>query len=176
MTTGDDLRMRLARRGDMHQLLELFDARVAWLQARGRSGQWGRKPLSELKGFRAQLAGWISSGATWIATDAAGNAGTVTLGDAPAYVPSADVLEIYVHALATRPSPPVPGVGASLLHHVEKAAVARGVQRLRLDCWAGGDGALVAYYQRQGYEVEGQAVDGSWHGVVLVKSVTGLQA
>lgn len=47
-----------------------------------------------------------------------------------------------------------------------------GVRLLRLDCWAGGDGKLVAYYQGQGFTLSqrltGTGSDGQpWTGALL---------
>ena len=52
-------------------------------------------------------------------------------------------------------------------------AAERGVRQLRLDCWVGGDQALVRYYERAGFTVTGRItlshVRGGWEGAVLTR-------
>jgi hypothetical protein len=41
------LTLRPATPADVQPLLDLVDGVVAWLVARGRSGQWGMRPLEQ---------------------------------------------------------------------------------------------------------------------------------
>jgi GNAT superfamily N-acetyltransferase len=165
------MEVRLAGQDDMAAALQIFDARVAWLVARGRSGQWGERPFSDIGWFVDRFATWVEDGSTWVAVDDAGVAGTVTVTGRPEYAPPIDAAELYVHALVTRDLPAVPGLGGVLLDHAEQVAVRQGVELVRLDCWAGGDRALIRYYEQRGYTVDGPVLLNGWRGVVLRKTV-----
>ena len=61
-----------------------------------------------------------------------------------------------------------------LLDHARELAREAGVGLLRVDCFAGGDGALVRYYEKQGFtrDVEfavPRVNDSDWPGQVLVQ-------
>ena len=64
-------------------------------------------------------------------------------------------------------------IGGVLLDHARELAREAGVGLLRVDCFAGGDGALVRYYEKQGFtRTETFAVpvnDSEWPGQVLVQ-------
>jgi GNAT superfamily N-acetyltransferase len=65
------------------------------------------------------------------------------------------------------------GIGTALLDHARALARADGIDLLRVDCFAGGDGALVRYYEKQGFtRAEQFAVpvnDSEWIGQVLIQ-------
>lgn len=42
-------------------------------------------------------------------------------------------------------------LGSRFLDHAREQARARGVFLVRVDCWSGGDGALIRYYENQGF-------------------------
>jgi hypothetical protein len=58
-----------------------------------------------------------------------------------------------------------------MLRHAREVAVERGIALLRVDCYAGNDGALVRYYEQQGFtataEFTVQLPKGPWSGQVL---------
>lgn len=89
------------------------------------------------------------------------------------YVPAVDEPELYVRLLVTDRSLAGHGIGSTLLDHARELARAAGVGLLRVDCFAGGDGALVRYYERQGFtrtEAFAVPVNGSeWPGQVLAQ-------
>jgi GNAT superfamily N-acetyltransferase len=89
------------------------------------------------------------------------------LGEAPAYVLAADAPEVYVLLLVTSRAHAGRGVGAALLDHAHAEAVERGATRLRVDCWAGGDGALVRYYEAAGFMATARFTVGDWEGQLL---------
>ena len=62
----------------------------------------------------------------------------------------------YVHALAVRRAWAGRGLGARLLDWAQEQAAAAGREYLRLDCRAE-NGALRAYYERQGFDRRGEA-------------------
>jgi GNAT superfamily N-acetyltransferase len=58
-------------------------------------------------------------------------------------------------------------IGAELLTHARARAEAKGVSLLHVDCYAGGTGDLVRYYERNGFvRAETFSVKG-WPGLVL---------
>jgi GNAT superfamily N-acetyltransferase len=67
------------------------------------------------------------------------------------YVPSTAEPELYVNLLVTSRAHSGRGIGGRLLTHAELIARERGVDLLRVDCYAGDDGALVRYFEGQGF-------------------------
>jgi hypothetical protein len=63
------------------------------------------------------------------------------------------------------------GVGAALLRHAYAEAVQQEVTRLRVDCWAGGEEALVRYYEAAGFTATTRFTVGTWEGRVLERPV-----
>jgi hypothetical protein len=80
--------------------------------------------------------------------------GAIVLGDKPPHYidPAGDGREIYISGFITTRAPDARTVGRLLLHHTKATAARAGVGLLRLDCYAGGDGALVRYYESVGFE------------------------
>jgi GNAT superfamily N-acetyltransferase len=149
---GVSVIVRPARETDVPALLAHYDARVAWLVAQDRTGQWGTKPLSEVPHWRELVASRVASGDTWVAEAAGAVVGAVTLrGKPPFYVDTVDEPEIYVSGLISAPGPAGHGVGAALWRQAETVARQHGAALLRLDCYAGDDGKLVRYYESLGF-------------------------
>lgn len=59
------------------------------------------------------------------------------------------------------------GIGAALLAHAAEETRRAGVELLRVDCWAGGGGELVAFYERNGFAPASRFMSGDWPGQVL---------
>jgi GNAT superfamily N-acetyltransferase len=95
--------------------------------------------------------------------------GAMVLGAAPSYVRAADEPEVYVEAFITDRRYAGRGVGRALLDRAVAEAVASGTSLLRVDCWAGGDGALVRYYERAGFTPTERFTVGDWPGQVLIR-------
>ncbi|MEU5000738.1 GNAT family N-acetyltransferase [Streptomyces sp. NPDC021622] len=156
---------------DIPVILGLFDRAVEWLVAQGRTGQWGDKPWSANPKAVSMVEKYVTTGTPWIAELDGEAIGTLTLTDAPgSYVKPAGEPERYVHLLAARHGS---GAGRALLAHAAAETRSQGISLLRVDCYAGGDGKLVAYYERNGFTrteafVEG---DGAWPGQVLARRV-----
>jgi GNAT superfamily N-acetyltransferase len=74
---------------------------------------------------------------------------------------------VYISLLITARPYTGRGVGAALLRHARAETVRLGVGLLRVDCYAGGDGALVAYYRRNGFTPTEAFTVGDWPGQVL---------
>ncbi|MEA2170438.1 MAG: hypothetical protein QOF76_3738 [Solirubrobacteraceae bacterium] len=145
-------------------LLDLFDDAIAWLTARGQTGQWGSEPFSASPARVERIRDWAAGGGLWIAGE---DAGAMVLGDAFDYVPPPDRPEVYVQVLLTRAARRGAGVGAALIAHAAALARAQGAEQLRVDCWAGVP-ELPARYEALGFERVGSfTAAGDWPGAVL---------
>ena len=135
---------------DLDAVMALFDAAVAWLAAQGRTGQWGDQPWSASPERVARIRRMIEDSELLLldrdgATVAALAHGPV----AHDYVPAATGREDFVLLLVADPS--VRGVGRRLLDESWSRARAEGVERQRVDCYAGDDGKLVRFYESAGF-------------------------
>jgi GNAT superfamily N-acetyltransferase len=154
---------------DAGRLLALFDDAVAWLVARGQTGQWGSEPFSARPAQAARARAWAAGGGLWLAVaDGGADAGAIVLGEATDYVPPADRPELYVQVLLTAAAWRGQRVGARLIDHAVAEARALGAERLRVDCWAGVE-ALPAAYERLGFTRTGTFDVDGWPGAVLVR-------
>ena len=61
------------------------------------------------------------------------------------------------------------GIGAALLTHAAEETRRAGVGLLRVDCWAGGDGHLVTFYERNGFTPTDRFLSDAWPGQVLAR-------
>ncbi|MFB9176997.1 GNAT family N-acetyltransferase [Dactylosporangium sucinum] len=159
---------------DVPAVLAMLDGATRWLVSLGRTGQWGTSPHSANPRRRAQLTSWACTGGLWLAELAGRPVGALAVGAAPDYVPAAADPELYVNLLVTDRAHRGAGLGTALLDHALRLAVARGVAALRVDCYAGDDRALVAWYERQGFTATDPFTvalpDGSsWPGQVLAR-------
>lgn len=156
---------------DAAVVLGLLDKAVAWLVANGRPGQWGTEPFTGNPRRQAQADGWAQSGGLHIAEVDGVAAGALAVGEAPPYISVAPEPELYVNLLVTDRDHKGAGIGAALLAHARGLARARGVSLLRVDCYAGDDGALVRYYESQGFAPTERFVVEDWPGQVLATTV-----
>jgi hypothetical protein len=166
------LTLRPATPADVPPLLDLVDGVVAWLLARGRSGQWGARPVSEHAGFRDRTAAGVAAGQVTVAVRDGAGVGAILLDRVlPAYVPAGLVPPgaLYVHTLVSDRGPAGTGAGRLLLDHAVTSA-ARGP--LALDHWAGSP-ELADLYSRAGYVAVGSFVldqrGEPWTGTVRVR-------
>ncbi len=132
-------------------VLRLLDDATAWLVAHGRTGQWGTGPASADPRRVGQAQAWASGGGLWLAQLGGRPVGALVVGAATEYVPPATEPELYVNLLVTDRAYAGHGIGGRLLDHAADLGRERGVGLLRVDCYAGGDGALVRWYERQGF-------------------------
>jgi GNAT superfamily N-acetyltransferase len=150
--------------GDFETLLGMFDDAVAWLAERGSEGQWGTEPWSTIP-KRAErvreMAGWPGFSIGEIGGE---HAGALILGEAMPYVPPADEPEVYLRLLLTSRRFAGHRVGSRLIEFALTEARERGVGLVRVDCWAGGDGALKRYYESQGFKPTEQFDVDGWPG------------
>jgi GNAT superfamily N-acetyltransferase len=137
---------------DLEAVVALFDANVIWLVAHGRAEQWGSEPFSEnptLVGFVRDL---LASGTVTIAETAGDVVGASVVTDHPMdYVPAIDEPERYLKLLIASPAHRGEKIGHRLIELAREETVSDGIGLLRVDCWAGGDRRLVAYYEREGF-------------------------
>jgi GNAT superfamily N-acetyltransferase len=155
---------------DAPRLLGLFDDAVAWLVARGQTGQWGTEPFSARPAQVERVRGWAAGGGLWFAADGTTDAGAIVLGDAHDYVPPPARPELYVQVLLTAAAWRGRGVGAALIGHAAQLARAAGAEQLRVDCWAGVP-ELPAAYERLGFSRTGSFDVDGWPGAILVREL-----
>lgn len=161
-TELQDYKMRIRPGGpeDTPIVLSLFDDAVAWLVSQGLEGQWGTEPWSQVPARVARVRNLTAEG-LWIAEldtepDEAGEAGRpvgalTATETSPTYAPAVDERELYVHLLLASRSHPGRRIGSGLLDHAREQARARDISLVRVDCWSGGNGALIRYYENQGF-------------------------
>ena len=163
--------MRIERGSDASALLALFDDAVAWLVARGQTGQWGSEPFSARPTSVQRVEAWAAGGGLWFARGGSGElAGAIVLGDAHDYMRPATVPELYVQVLLTASAWRGRGVGAALIGRAEALAREAGAEQLRVDCWAGVP-ELPRAYERLGFRRIGSFDVDGWHGAELVRPV-----
>lgn len=143
--------IRRAGRDDVPAVLALLDGATRWLVARGRTDQWGTRLHSTSPQRVAQITGFADDGGLWVGEADGRVVGAVAVGTAFAHIPPVDEPELYVRLLVSERASAGQNVGGVLLDHARDLARRAGVGLLRVDCFAGGDGALVRYYERQGF-------------------------
>jgi GNAT superfamily N-acetyltransferase len=161
---------------DAPDLLALFDDAVAWLVARGQTGQWGSEPWSARETGVARVEEWAAGGGLRLARDTAAGpdalaAGAMVLGSHMPYVPAPERPEVYVMVLLVNQAYRRRGVGAALIAAAEAEARATGAQQLRVDCWAGVP-ELPAQYERLGFTRTGSFDVKGWPGAILERRLT----
>ncbi|GLA26728.1 hypothetical protein AnigIFM63326_003896 [Aspergillus niger] len=127
---------------------DLLDTAVQWLVSHNRAGQWEAAPFSENSDRVEQFREFATTGhGLWLAVKGTGPmpgeapmdiVGAFALGDRSPYVSPVSEPELYI--------------GRRLLDHARDLARKAGVSLLRVDCYAGGDGKLVRYYEFQGFQ------------------------
>jgi GNAT superfamily N-acetyltransferase len=163
---------------DLPVILGILDSCVEWLVSQGRTGQWGAKPLSENPRVAESVLRHMKEGTAYIAEVDGVPAATLTVTDAPgaylSHLPPPGEPERYIHWLASDRRFRGRGAGAALLEHVAEETRRAGVALLRVDCYAGDDGKLVAYYEANGFvpaETYTSGENGDWPGQVLARRV-----
>ncbi|WP_137994148.1 GNAT family N-acetyltransferase [Streptomyces vilmorinianum] len=157
---------------DVPAILALLDSAVVWLNSQGITDQWGTDPWSARPAAVKRVEETVAEGTPWIAEIDGVPAGTLTLTPHPGPgVPRVDEPELYVRILATDARFHGRGVGAALLAHAAEETRRQGVSLLRVDCFAGSEGRLVAYYERQGFTRTVPFQVGDWPGQVLERRV-----
>lgn len=163
-----------ASRGDVPAIYAIFDGAVAWLVAKGISGQWGAAPLSQMDADQSRFNRWIDAEIFYVAKLGDQVVGTIILNPAPPHYAAAEWLAmprqaLYIEAFATARAYEGQGIGGRMLAWAADQARAQGINWLRLDCWAGNPD-LRAYYARQGFTECGSCKSGeTWIGALFEK-------
>jgi GNAT superfamily N-acetyltransferase len=174
---------------DVAAVVRLFDRAVEWLVANGRAAQWGTVPFSVQPHLVAQISEAATSGAMRVAelgtidgsvavNGAGGGPGVAPVGamwlaEAPGYAPPPDRPELYLQGLVVDRAWQGHKIGRTLLDHAVEEARRLGAAQVRLDCWAGGDQALVHYYELAGFtRTASVTVANRWPGMVMTRQVS----
>jgi GNAT superfamily N-acetyltransferase len=161
-----ELALRPGSADDYGVLIALFDEAVAWMVARGQPGQWGDRPFSERPEAQARVREFAASPGLWIAERGAEPVGALIVGSHPPHVEPVAARELYIELLISSRAHAGNGIGARLVDLARDLAMERGVDLLRVDCWAGAP-SLVAWYERQGFVRSGRFDVGGWIGQVF---------
>ncbi|MGF6417213.1 GNAT superfamily N-acetyltransferase [Stenotrophomonas sp. AN71] len=167
--TGKDLlNIRRAGVADAPAVLGLFDEVIEWFMVIGNPQQWGTEAWSSIPRRIIQVTDACALPGAWVAQDEQGRVRAfLALGEAMPYVPAATGPELYVRVLIASRDARVRGIGRRLMMFADEQARAAGVEDLRVDCYGGGSGELVRFYESCGYtRLSTFNVDG-WPGQVL---------
>lgn len=166
------LLIRRATALDAPAVLKIFDEVIAWFVQIGNEGQWGSEPWSTLPRRVRQVEDACALSEAWVAEDESGRLlAALVLGEAQPYVPAATEPEIYVRVLVASRNARARGIGRRLLAFADDRARASGVQRLRVDCYGGGTGALAQFYESCGYARISTFDVNGWPGQLLGRSL-----
>jgi GNAT superfamily N-acetyltransferase len=158
--------LRVGSVDDLDTVMGLLDAAVAWLVGQGRTGQWGNQPWSASADRVARIRRMIE-GSELLLLERDG-VPVAALAHGPVahdYVPAAVGPEDYVLLLVADPS--ARGAGRRLLDESWARARADGIDRQRVDCYAGGDGKLVRFYESAGFTRAATFDVDGWPGQLL---------
>lgn len=166
-----EIRIRPGGAADIPAIFALLDGAVAWLVARGRTGQWGAEPFSADPARVATADEWMEKHEVHIAEIDAVPVGVLVVGSTPDYARPVPEPEVYINLLVTDRTRTGLGIGARLLDRARATARRRGVTLVRVDCYGGDDRALVRYYESQGFTATEPFTvdlpDGRWPGQTL---------
>ncbi|HEX6352826.1 GNAT family N-acetyltransferase [Actinophytocola sp.] len=162
------MRIRSGDAADVPALMAMFDEAVAWMVARGNTEQWGTQPWSSQPEKVEAIRKRVEETDLWIAElDGTPVGALITHDVPPAGVEPVDEPELYVRLLLTSRQYAGREIGARLLAYTRSLAVEQGVTLVRVDCYRGGDGSLVRYYERNGFVPTHPFTVGTWPGQVL---------
>ncbi|QIP88241.1 GNAT family N-acetyltransferase [Streptomyces sp. Tu 2975] len=173
-TTTHGIRIRPGSPADAPAVLDMLDSAVAWMNDRGNTEQWGTTPYSQTPDGVERVERYTTENAPYIAELDGTPVGAVVLDSAPSPqmpIAPAEEPERYVRLLVSDRRHAGLGIGAALLAHAAEETRRAGVELLRVDCWAGGGGELVAFYERNGFTSTDRFQVGAWPGQVLAQRV-----
>ncbi|MGH3309751.1 MAG: GNAT family N-acetyltransferase [Streptomyces sp.] len=168
------IRIRPGNLADAPAVLDMLDSAVVWMNDRGNTEQWGTTPFSQKPGGVARVERYVTENAPHIAELDGSPVGALVLGSGPSPqmpIAPAEEPERYVRLLVSDRRHAGLGIGATLLAHAAEETRRAGVQLLRVDCWAGGGGELVAFYERNGFTPTDRFLYEAWPGQVLAMRV-----
>ncbi|MEV7441946.1 GNAT family N-acetyltransferase [Streptomyces sp. NPDC091204] len=172
--TTHDIRIRPGGPEDVGGILRMLDSAVAWMNARGNTEQWGTTPYSQRPGGVERVERYTAENVPYVAELGGVAVGALVLDSGPSPqmpIAPADEPERYVRLLVSDRRHAGLGIGAALLAHAVEETRRAGVELLRVDCWAGGGGELVAFYERNGFAPTESFLSGNWPGQVLARRV-----
>ncbi|MFG3255367.1 GNAT family N-acetyltransferase [Streptomyces sp. NPDC048172] len=153
----------------------MLDGAVAWMNARGNTEQWGTTPFSEKPGGVERIERYTTEHEPFVAELDGTPVGCLVLGHGPSPempIAAPGEPERYVRLLVSDREYAGRGIGAALLGRAAEETRRAGVELLRVDCWAGGGGELVAFYERTGFTDVARFLYGTWPGAVLERRLT----
>jgi GNAT superfamily N-acetyltransferase/NTP pyrophosphatase (non-canonical NTP hydrolase) len=171
----DDVRIRIAGPQDAAGVLRMFDGIMEWLVAQGRTGQWGTQPWSTRPEIVELVTGRIERGELRVAEDDGEILGVVSVSeDCGEYVSPPPEPELFINLLGTSRAAKGREIGGLLLDEARAEARRRGLRLLRVDCYAGDDRKLNAWYVSRGFTEVGPFVvqrEGrpDWPGMLLAQ-------
>ncbi|MGW7175094.1 GNAT family N-acetyltransferase [Streptomyces xanthophaeus] len=172
--TTDGIRIRPGSPADAPVILDMLDGAVAWMNSRGNTEQWGTIPYSQIPGGVARVERYTTDNAPYLAELDGRPVGALVMDTGPSPqmpIAPAGEPERYVRLLVSDRRYAGRGIGAALLAHAAEETRRVGVDLLRVDCWAGGGGELVAFYERNGFTPTDPFLSGTWPGQVLARRV-----
>ncbi|GGW82882.1 GNAT family N-acetyltransferase [Streptomyces lomondensis] len=168
------IRIRPGILADTQAVLDMLDSAVVWMNDRGNIEQWGTTPYSQKPGGVARVERYMTENSPYIAELGGTPVGALVLDSGPSPqmpIAPAEEPERYVRLLVSDRRHAGLGIGAALLAHAAEETRRAGVELLRVDCWAGGGGELVAFYERNGFTPTDRFLSESWPGQVLSRRV-----
>ncbi|MGQ4411208.1 GNAT family N-acetyltransferase [[Kitasatospora] papulosa] len=166
------LHIRPGGPADAPAILDMLDSAVAWMNARGNTQQWGTVPYSQTSGGVERVERYTTRNTPYVAELDGTTVGALVLDTGPSPqmpIAPAGEPERYVRLLISDRGHAGLGIGAALLAHAAEETRQAGVNLLRVDCWAGGGGELVAYYERNGFARTDPFLSGTRPGQVLAR-------
>lgn len=167
------MRIRLGGPADIPAVLALGDEAVEWMNERGNTQQWGTEPWTGNEKRETTVRDRAQGDGMRIIEDATGQVlGALVITETPQpYVPQAGERELYVNLLLVSRRHRGRGIGAALIDRAKQEADERGIDLLRVDCWAGEEGSLVRVYEGYGFsrvqEFTVPTPAGDWPGMLL---------
>lgn len=173
------MRIRQGGRDDVPLILEFGDEAVAWMNARGNTQQWGTESWTGTDKRQGSFLNWADAGGIRVLEDEGGTplGAMVITEERQPYVPEAGERELYVNFLITSRRHSGQGTGRALIERAKQEAAERGIDLLRVDCWAGEDGNLVRVYEGYGFKRVREftvAKAGDWPGMLLAMRLSEL--
>jgi ribosomal protein S18 acetylase RimI-like enzyme len=165
------MKIRPAQAADVAPTLAMFDGIMEWLVDRGRTEQWGTEPWSKQRPLVQRIEDRVTRGELRVAVEPRAGGGpadeeipgkeisgeeilgVIALsGQCSEYVSPPPEPELFINLLGTSRKAKGRNVGGALIDEARAEARRRGVRLVRVDCFAGADGTLRAWYESQGFE------------------------
>ena len=124
----------------------MLDEAVAWMVARGQSGQWGDEPWSATEKGRQAVQSMVDGGGLHVLEKCERVVGALEVGGRPDYAQPVDLSELYIRLVLTSRAEAGNSLGRLLIEKSLNLARESGAVMLRVDCWAGAP-TLVAWYE-----------------------------